>query len=118
MINPQQFCTDLYRVVDNEDLVSLADYLADDVEFRIANMPSVIGKNNVIDANQQFFSSIKNMRHSLQNIYMQNGDIFCHGSVEYLRLDDSSHHAYFSTLLKFEQNKITKYFVFADLSNL
>jgi ketosteroid isomerase-like protein len=118
MINTQQYCKSLYQIVDNEDVSSLAELLAENVEFRIANMPSIVGKKEVLAGNKQFFQSIHKMTHKLDGIYDQAGDIFCHGSVDYVRLDGSSHQAFFSTVLKFEQSKIVKYYVFADLSKL
>lgn len=77
-----------------------------------------MGKSAVIEANKQFFESITRMQHTLVDSYLKNGDIFCHGSVDYVRLDGTTHHAYFSTLLKFKQNKIQQYLVFADISQL
>ena len=118
MMNAQQYCKELYQIVDNKNVNALADLLAENVEFRIANMPPTIGKKEVLAGNQQFFQSIQKMTHQLNDIYTQAGDIFCHGSVDYVRLDGSAHQAFFSTVLKFEQNKIVKYFVFADLSKL
>jgi hypothetical protein len=44
--------------------------------------------------------------------------IACHGLVDYVRLDGTEHSAVFSTVLEIEDNLITDYLVFADLSGL
>ncbi|MEH6442622.1 MAG: nuclear transport factor 2 family protein [Oceanospirillaceae bacterium] len=118
MENAVKFCADLYRAVDNKDINFLSKVLAEDIDFRIANFPSVTGKKAVIIANQQFFGTIKSMHHTLLNTYSVADDIFCHGTVDYQRLDGSAHQAFFSTALKLKQGKIAEYLVFADLSKL
>ncbi|RCK29757.1 nuclear transport factor 2 family protein [Thalassospira lucentensis] len=110
---------DLYRnAVDRKDVRKLATYLSDNVNFRICNHAPVVGKEQVLAANQTFFDSIASMTHQIDGIYADGDTTICNGSVDYLRLDGSGHSAFFSTTLRFENNQIVDYLVFADISGL
>jgi ketosteroid isomerase-like protein len=118
-MNRQTFVKDLYRnAVDQKDIFALAATLADDVRFRIGNHDPVIGKNDVLTANQAFFGSITSMSHEIDAVYSEGDATICNGSVHYVRLDGSKHSAVFSTTLVFRDNLISDYLVFADISGL
>ncbi len=118
-MNPQIFIKELYHsAVDTKDLNALSSFLAENVLFRLANFDAVKGREEVLEANKSFFNSIKSMNHVLDDIWSIGTDIICKGSVQYIRLDGSFHTANFSTFLKLEQEKISEYIVYADLSDL
>ena len=126
-MNKQQATTlvrALYQAVDNKDIDYLNDNLAEQIRFRIGNNPAVIDKTLVLEANRQFFSSVKSMAHSIEDIVYESCDkqgkakISCYGTVDYLRLDGSEYSAVFSTFLEVQNRLITDYLVFADLSDL
>ncbi|MBO6807964.1 VOC family protein [Thalassospira sp.] len=115
----ETFVRDLYRnAVDQKDVTELGRHLADDVRFRIGNHAPVIGKDNVLSANQSFFDSIASMSHQIDAVYTDGNATICDGSVHYVRLDGSEHSAVFSTTLVFRDNLIADYLVFADISKL
>lgn len=130
----------LYAAVDNKDVDYLAKNLSDRIRFRIGNHPAATEKEEILEANRQFFASIGAMSHTLEDIIFQphsadsgassqlaeqkvvgqviNGKISCYGRVDYVRLDGSEHSAVFSTFLEVKDNLIVDYLVFADLSGL
>ncbi len=113
------FIVDIYKIaVDAKDTNYLSGFLADDVHFRIGNHDMIVGKKAVLDANRSFFSSITSMKHQIDNVWSQNHHIICNGIVDYKRLDGTDFSATFATVLKLEDNKITEYFVYADISEL
>ena len=112
------FIGKLYTAVDSKDLNYLEEILADKVKFRIGNYPLIDNKIAVLDANRQFFSSIHSMSHSINKISHNSNDLWCSGSVDYVRLDGSEHSANFATQLTINQGKIADYLVYADLSGL
>lgn len=116
--NIQEFVEELYRQVDSKNTEYLDEVLGDNVRFCIGNNPIISDKNEVLIANQNFFNSIASMTHSITNIIIDGTQVSCHGRVDYVRLDGSDFSAVFSTALKIDNNKITEYLVFADLSGL
>ena len=114
----EQFIGNLYTAVDNKDLDYLEAVLADKVKFRIGNYPLIDHKDAALEANRQFFNSIHSMSHSISKISHNSNDLWCSGSVEYVRLDGSEHRANFATQLTINQGKIADYLVYADLSGL
>jgi len=108
----------LYNAVDNKNLDFLDGILADDVNFRIGNYETVGGKPNVLAANEQFFTSITSMNHTIDKVWQFENDVLCNGVVDYIRLDGSECSAYFLTVLTFVNDKIVDYFVYVDISAL
>ena len=116
--NPNQFMKRLYQAVDEKSLDKLSLFLADQVNFKLANFPITQGKVAVLEANKAFFTSIQSMQHRLDNIWQIEGRLICHGEVSYIRLDQTKTSANFATILKLEDDKIVDYLVYADLSQL
>ena len=74
MMNKQQTNTlvhNLYQVVDNKDIGYLKSNLAEQIRFRIGNNPAVTDKTLILEANSQFFSSIKSMAHRREEVGYQ-----------------------------------------------
>ena len=114
----QNLIKTLYTAVDGKDLNYMGDILADDVKFRIGNNPTISDKETALNANKQFFASIKSMCHRIDKVWVVEDDVICNGAVDYVRLDGTGHSAYFSTVLKITNEKIVDYFVYADISEL
>ncbi len=122
----QQLVTELYQAVDAKNVDYLGDKLAENTRFRIGNYPAETNKSIILDANRDFFSSIDSMRHTIEDVFSQTifkdgksvDKITCFGHVDYVRLNSTEHSVVFSTFLEIENNKITDYLVFADLSAL
>jgi len=114
----EDFITELYRQVDGKNIEYLGDVLSEEIKFRIGDNPLLSDKQEVLSANEGFFTSIRSMKHQLVGLWSDGDQVGCHGQVDYVRLDGSEHSAKFSTLLKIKNNKIKDYYVFADLSQL
>ena len=118
-MNRQELIIDLYKnAVDEKDVNHLATLLAENVAFRIANHDPIYGLENVTEANTNFFNSIGSMNHSIEQVITEGEYSVCHGRVSYIRLDGSKTSAVYSTVLRFIDNKISEYKVFADISAL
>ena len=113
-----QLVKDLYQAVDNKDLNYLTNHLSENVKFRIGNNQAIENKQEALEANKGFFSSIHSMLHTLEKIVEKGKDLMCYGTVDYQRLDGTKHSAYFSTFLTIEDGLIEDYLVFADVSGL
>lgn len=118
-MNIKSYVEDLYQnAVDKKDADYLANFLAQEVVFRIGNYPAVQGKEAVLVSNCEFFKSIDKMAHTIDEIVVNGETVFCYGKVDYVRLDSTTTSATFATVLKLSGTKITEYYVFADLSAL
>jgi len=126
-MNEQQMTNmvrDLYQAVDNKDTDYLSNILAKQVRFRIGNNSALTDRALILVENRQFFSSVKSMAHSIDDIVYQGVDehgiskLSCYGSVRYLRHDGSEHSVVFSTFLAVQSSLIIDYLVFVDLSGL
>lgn len=116
--NAEEFLHQLYQQVDAKNVEYLDEVLNQKILFRIADNPALSDKRSVLEGNKNFFNSIHSMKHSLAATWQEGDQIGCHGQVDYVRLDGSEISASFSTTLKIENNKISEYRVFADLSAL
>lgn len=122
----QQLVTDLYKAVDAKNVDYLDEKLAQETRFRIGNYPAETNKASILNANRDFFNSIKSMSHTIEDMVSQAGTkkgkpvtkITCFGRVDYVRLDGTDHSAVFSTFLEVKNDLITDYLVFADISGL
>ena len=109
---------ELYKCVDSLDVNGLDPFLAEEVMFKFSNFDALNGKVAVLQSNRDFFSSIKAMRHTIDNIWEDGDYVICNGSVEYTIHDLTKHHIVFATILKVEDSKICEYLIFADVSLL
>ncbi len=116
--NAAEFLHQLYQQVDVKNVEYLAEVLNQEILFRIGDNSALTDKKAVLEGNENFFNSIHSMKHSLAATWQDGDQIGCHGQVDYVRLDGSKLSASFSTTLKIENNKISEYLVFADLSKL
>lgn len=110
---------DLYKnAVDARDTEHLARFITDDAVFRIGNHDPIIGVKDVVSVNENFFHSIDSMNHTIDKILNEADYSVCYGTVRYVRLDGSKTSAVFATVLRFVGDKISEYYVYADLSEL
>ncbi len=114
----KNFVKELYKNVDALNLDFLDKVLDKDVVFNFSNSHSIQGKENVLKSNSSFFSSIKAMKHAIEDIYKIDNTLICNGSVNYTRHNNSKHMVKFATILKIDNDKIINYKIFADVSNL
>lgn len=125
-LQAQQLVKNLYQAVDQKDVGYLQKHLSQTIRFCIGNSPVATNKTEILEANHQFFNSIRSMSHTIEDVILQVENkqsvsinkLACYGRVDYVRLDGTEHSAVFSTILEVENDLITNYFVFADLSGL
>ncbi len=117
-MNANNLIKDLYESIDAKKTNYLDQILAEQVQFRIGNYDIVSGKQAVLAANQEFFTSIDKMSHTIDNVWAVKDDIICNGQVSYVRLDGSEFSVTFATTLKLQENRIIDYLVYVDISGL
>jgi hypothetical protein len=108
------FVTDLYAAVDRHDSRVLADGMTKDGIFRFANMPDVVGRENIFNFLEGFYKGIKGIRHSNLQSWFLDDRWFATGNVTYTRHDDSQLSVPFAVVLVMEGELIKEYLIFVD----
>ena len=110
--------TNLYAAVDRRDAQAVGSFVSKDAKFQIGNFDEIQGRQSIIDANADFFGTIKGMEHSIDDLWSVDQTAICTGRVHYTRKDDSTHSVPFATVLNVCGDQISDYRVFVDISAL
>lgn len=109
----------LFNAIDSKDSGTFAQFISEHGTFRFGNMPAVTGRDNIEQFVDQFFSGIHAISHHISESWQTPGCVICHGSVTYIRHDQSELTVPFSNILKVDNDdKISDYLIFADVSAL
>lgn len=114
MTNADQWLSDLFNVVKNKNITTFADYLAPDIAFQFGNTIELQGKEATLGYVEQLFQNCGVLAHRLDKIITDKDLIICHGHAIYTAKDQSTLVLPFSSWLYMQDNKITRYLVFAD----
>ncbi len=114
----QQRINALFASIDRKDVRGFSSYLAKNVDFRFGNAPMVSDRETASSAVQQFFESVKALRHTIEETWEQGDQVVCHGTVTYTRHDDSRLSVPFANIFTLREDQISRYLIFADLSDL
>ena len=117
-MNTSELVKSVYNAIDKRDPETFANFMTHDGIFRFANIPAVQGKEAIRDFVDQFFKSIKGIRHSDLEHWVDDTAIFVNGNVHYTRHDDSVLSVPFSVTWKMNKEKIHEYLIFIDNSEL
>lgn len=117
-MSTDNFVKDMYGIVDAMSGAKLAELMTEGSVFRFANIPAVQGKEAVIGFLDNFFQSIKGIKHSEIEDWKTDNTRFATGNVTYTRHDDSELSVPFSVILKMQGDLINEYLVFVDTSEL
>lgn len=114
----RQWINGLFSAIDSKDTETFMSFLAPACVFRFGNMAPVAGKENIETSVNDFFKTIKSLAHELTDIWDIPEGKVCHGLVTYTRNNGTVLTVPFANILKGEQQAISEYLIFADISNL
>ena len=114
----ENWATQLFQSIDNQDTEAFLAFLSDDVLFRFGNADPVNGKDAVGEVVSGFFGSVKGMHHDLVRVWDEDGVVICHGTVTYTRHDSTTLSVPFANILGIGNNLIKEYLIFVDVSEL
>lgn len=112
------FINDIYTLVDAQDSAGVANLMTENGIFRFANIPAIKGKEAIKGFLDNFFQSIKAIRHTEIEEWQIGNTRFATGMVTYTRHDDSELSVPFSVILKMQEALINEYLIFVDASEL
>ena len=113
-----EWIKNLFASIDGKNTAGFTEYLSDEVQFQFGNMPAARGKLAVAKQVDYFFDSIKSLSHHIFEYWLQEQVITCHGAVTYTRHDDSTLTVPFANIFRLNQQGISQYLIFADVSAL
>ncbi len=109
---------DLFESIDEKNTDRFLHFLTDDAIFRFGSGPEVRGQSEIRDAVEDFFSTIAGCKHTLHNIFADDGTLFCEGDVTYTRQDGSEITLPFANVFEFAGDLISHYKIYADAAPL
>lgn len=108
----------LFNSIDDMETETFLGFLEDDALFRFGSGPEVIGKEAIGKTIDDFFSSIKGLRHNIQEMWFENATVICQGEVIYTRTDDSEITIPFVDIFRMSGNLISEYLIYIDIQPL
>ena len=109
---------ELFASIDEKNVTRFMSFLREDCFFRFGNLPAQKGQTEINAFVAGFFDSIAGVKHTISDIWIDRGNVSCHGMVSYTRLDQSVLTIPFATVFKTSHEKIYEYLIFADTSQL
>jgi ketosteroid isomerase-like protein len=117
-MNQNNFVQELYNAIDAKDTSRVVSNMTGDSIFRFANLPGVVGKENIAAFLEGFYQSIKSIRHTDLEYWNTDNVWFVTGNVNYTRHDYSALKVPFGVLLKMKTDSIKEFLIFVDNSEL
>ncbi|NNF15980.1 MAG: nuclear transport factor 2 family protein [Gammaproteobacteria bacterium] len=114
-VRPPAWVVDLFTTIDAQDPTAFADFLTTDATFIFGNAPAVHGREAIIAAVSEFFSTIKALRHELMLVIQQGSTLVCNGMVTYTRQDDTDVTLPFSDTFTLHNDKVQVYQIYMDI---
>ena len=108
----------LYSAVDALDANSVGKHVTENVVFRLGNFDQITGRQAFIDGNARFFETINGMQHEISGIWQQDQTLICEGQVRYTRKDETELTVSFAGIFTLDQDLISDYRVYVDMSDL
>ncbi|MCF8234493.1 MAG: nuclear transport factor 2 family protein [Bacteroidales bacterium] len=109
---------EMFGTIDRKDSRGLLNFMKKNAGFRFSNIPEIEGRENIFNFLEQFFGSVKALKHDQLEYWQKNDRISVMGRVSYTRHDDSSFAVPFSVVLEMDKDKIKRYLIFSDASQL
>ncbi len=108
----------MYNIIDNKDSKGLVNLMTDDANFIFANIPAAKGKSEIISFLDNFFESIKSLKHEKLEYWQNDDKVTARGQVTYTRLNETELSVPFAVILKMQNGRIRDYQIYADTSEL
>jgi len=108
----------LFVAIDSMDATTFASFIAPDGKFRFGNWDPVFGRDNARAVVEGFFSSIKSLRHRVDDVAEAGNDLISRGEVTYTRHSGTTLTIPFCNYFKMEGGLVKDYQIYADVSTL
>lgn len=110
--------TDVFASIDSKDTKTFCSFLTEDANFIYANQTAVTGRDNIYQAVDGFFGSIKALKHSIENCWKDGNAVIVNGHVSYTRHDETILNVPFADIFLLDGDKVKDYIIYIDISEL
>jgi hypothetical protein len=108
----------LFNTIDEMDAKRFAEFLTEDGVFKFGNFPAAVGREAIITAVDNFFKSIKALKHKYINMWILPDTIFYRGEVTYTRHDGSTITLPYFNVFGIDGELIEDYQIYMDINPL
>lgn len=118
-ITQGQWVTDFFRDADKLDLPVPMSWFADDIDLRIANMPTVLGRVGAEQTFADFWSHLSGMSHQRIELIVKGNDAAQMAIVTYTRKDGKTVFLpVASHIRRNDDGKFTRLWIYIDIGPL
>jgi ketosteroid isomerase-like protein len=108
----------LFGAIDRSDTEVFCAFLGEDCDFTFGNMPTVHGRSAIAETVGGFFASIAGLSHAIEQSWINDDAVICHGRVTYTRHDGTTLDVPFANILSLDGDRVRNYRIYADTSQL
>jgi hypothetical protein len=112
----RDFSTLMFAAADALDVDRYVTFLARDVYFRFGNAEPIIGRDAVREAVGEFFTTIKGLKHTIDQEWHEGETIIQQLSVTYTRLDGDLVTLPAVNILRMVDDTVADYRIYVDLA--
>lgn len=109
---------EIFETVDRMDAKGFASYFTEEGLFRFGNAPTAKGRDEITGAVEQFFSSIKALKHQVVDTWSSEGVDIVEVEVTYTRHDDSQIDLTAAGIFRVQDELISDYRIYMDINPL
>lgn len=113
-----EWLKNLYTTIDKMDAYAFADFISPNGEFIFGNIPSIVGRENIAVFVDNFFKSIKALKHEPSDFVIERDKVISWGMVTYTRHNDTDLTVKFCNIFLMDGDLIRTYDIFIDTSQL
>jgi ketosteroid isomerase-like protein len=117
-MSEMQWVKDLFATIDHKDAEGFVGRLTEDATFVFGNAEPVTGRGPIHDLLVGFFSSIRGLRHRLEETWLLPDAAIVTGRVTYTRHDGSTLEVPFADVFKMHGRLVHDYLIYIDASKL
>lgn len=110
------FSARMFAAADDLDVDNYVGFLARDVYFRFGNAEPISGRKAVREAVGAFFTTIKGLKHTIDQEWHDGNAIIQQLSVTYTRLDDDTVTIPAVNILRMAGDAVADYRIYVDLA--
>jgi len=109
---------ELFRAIDACEAARFAGFLTADAVFRFGNTAPVFGREDILQALQAFFATVRSLEHRLLWQWSATDSLVFEGEVTYTRHDGSRVTLPFVNIFRMRGDLIEDYRVYIDITPL
>ncbi|MGW7353608.1 nuclear transport factor 2 family protein [Streptomyces sp. NPDC054784] len=107
---------DIFADIDSFDPEKFVAHLTDDVQFRFANNPPAVGREEVREAVAGFFGTIAGLDHHVREAWRVDDTVIVQADVTYTRLDGKEVNLPNADILTFRGDQVCDWRIYIDLA--